>query len=824
MGLLAVAVPVIVHLLNKRTAKVVEWGAMRFLLDTLMRRRRRILLEEMLLLACRCLLVALLVLALARPFIPEGSRVPWPIVLPLVLLAITLFAVNFALWRYPKWRRRVVALALLAALLGAGAILAERWLNLRRFGADPARDVALIIDGSTSMTMDVAGRTNFDRALEEARRLIEHAPRGTAFSLVLGGPTPIVATPAPVSDRAQLYRHLDGLRPALGTMQTLDAVGAALMTLAEGHRSARQIVVISDGQRHGWGMDRLEDWRLAGAAFQRFPSPPQLLLRRLELPTSIRNVAVVDLSLSRAVVGVDRDVRIHVAVHNTGTESVTPQALHLRVGDERLSDFSLGQIDPGAERRVSFLHRFHAPGAHVIEAALEVDDEMAADNTMRRAMQVVERVPVLVVDGSSARRFAQRAGGYVTAALAPEQRQVPAEPPAGMDRPEHLLAPEWIEASALPARDSFDAYALVVLADVRSLPSSTRDRLADYVRAGGSLMALHGTRSDSEFYNSWQAGAETFLPFPLQTLEAPGEGESLGFDLATFEHTALQGLRDDTDMARTVLGPYWRFGEAETSAGRVGARLSNGLPWLGEVRRGRGRALQIATALDGSAGNLVAQRSFVPLVHALTYHLTRSVAAPLDLDPARTHTLRLPLAEAKPEDEEGVAGFWTAGLPAEVQGPDDARFAAEFFSAGDGLALRIERRLSPGLYEVSVPEALSALLTPVMHPERHTLPFTIRADQRASLLQPLTGRDIDRIRPYLDFMVADNSEDAVRVLTGQAFGRELWRILAVAAVLLVVAETALTRWIAIQRRVGEKDPVEFDAKPSLASMGSGQRQ
>ena len=85
-GLLATLVPIILHILNRRHAKDVEWGAMQFLLGSLVNRRRRILLEEMMLLAMRCLLMALIVLAIAQPIVPANSRIPWILVLPLILL------------------------------------------------------------------------------------------------------------------------------------------------------------------------------------------------------------------------------------------------------------------------------------------------------------------------------------------------------------------------------------------------------------------------------------------------------------------------------------------------------------------------------------------------------------------------------------------------------------------------------------------------------------------------------------------------------------------------------------------------------------------
>ncbi|HEX8203657.1 MAG TPA: BatA domain-containing protein, partial [Isosphaeraceae bacterium] len=67
LGLLGMAIPVIIHLLNRRRAVVVDWGAMQFL-ELGRRARRRINLTELLLMAGRMLLLGLVALALARPF------------------------------------------------------------------------------------------------------------------------------------------------------------------------------------------------------------------------------------------------------------------------------------------------------------------------------------------------------------------------------------------------------------------------------------------------------------------------------------------------------------------------------------------------------------------------------------------------------------------------------------------------------------------------------------------------------------------------------------------------------------------------------------
>src|SRR5258706_11519662 len=71
IGLAGVAIPIIIHLLNRRRYDVVDWGAMQFL-QISETTRRRLLIEEILLMALRMLLIAIMVLAMAAPFIPSS--------------------------------------------------------------------------------------------------------------------------------------------------------------------------------------------------------------------------------------------------------------------------------------------------------------------------------------------------------------------------------------------------------------------------------------------------------------------------------------------------------------------------------------------------------------------------------------------------------------------------------------------------------------------------------------------------------------------------------------------------------------------------------
>src|SRR5216110_2029581 len=66
-GILLASVPVIIHILNRRRFKIVNWAAMEFLLRAMRKNRRRLRFEQWLLLAVRCCVLLLVATALARP-------------------------------------------------------------------------------------------------------------------------------------------------------------------------------------------------------------------------------------------------------------------------------------------------------------------------------------------------------------------------------------------------------------------------------------------------------------------------------------------------------------------------------------------------------------------------------------------------------------------------------------------------------------------------------------------------------------------------------------------------------------------------------------
>jgi hypothetical protein len=974
LGLLAIAIPIIIQLLTRRTQKKIMWGAFIFIKDSMKKRRKRVLLEEILLLACRCLIPALLALGFARPFIQPNSSIPWVVVMPIILLAIALLGISFALWNYPKWRKRAMTLAIVLLSLASIAILFERKLNLKRFGRGAAKDVVLVIDGSASMSMLSDGESNFEHAKAEARKYIEEAPRGTSFSIILGGPVAQVLNPVPIEDKRVLLDTLERVHITDGTMQIMHTLTSAAVTLASGHNAVKQIIIIGDGQVEGWNIESTERWQTIKQIFSTLPMEPTVIWRTLPLPVSIRNLAVSNISLSRNVIGTDRQVRIQVTVVNSGSEAVTPENVTLSIGTKVIKASEMRQLEPGASQTFNFDHTFETSGATIITAKIVANDDLPSDDTFRYVVPVMDNLKVLVVDGTPSPDVFKRGSTFISLALRPEMAKLAA---AALNKTpdeerDFLLETTVKDFSQLNAIPNFDIYSVVILANVPKMSEDVLNRLSSYVARGGGLLVLPGARADKNLYNKWLFNGTSVLPLKLGQWKKPEaipvvvdnenaeanaankqKVESIHIDTFSFAHDSLRKLRYRNDLMAVSPLFYWELEQGISGEEYVAARFSNEMPFIAIKQLERGTVALSAIPFDTSVSEIVAKKTFVPMVHEIVYHLARPISPELNTIPSDSATLLLsPQLSASVANSEGGDGYGLVGqyypnknfsgvpvkridnnlnlnfgnnspikgigndqfsvewvgtitpketsgyvfnlhaddraqlfvqtqsgeftelinvncaeressvvylkqgvsypirirlaeetqeafmrlrwrkqngsleaIPSELLSPAVVRgagmgdivevkdpfgdiFHAEVFQSDNGMVLGVSRSLMPGLYTVTVPESLKTFLGSIVT-EENTIIFSVEAGVAESHMESINLEQTELLTNYIILSVATKEDDVHKAIMGQAFGKEIWRILAIAAFLFLIAEVILTRWIAIQRRTGEKIDVDF---------------
>jgi hypothetical protein len=136
-----------------------------------------------------------------------------------------------------------------------------------------------------------------------------------------------------------------------------------------------------------------------------------------------------------------------------------------------------------------------------------------------------------------------------------------------------------------------------------------------------------------------------------------------------------------------------------------------------------------------------------------------------------------------------------------------------------GRELRIDGPSVPGLYQVKLSPELRETIAPGTDP----LPLVVRGDIAESRMESLNEEDFTQLRARTDVILPKTTEDILAVLSGKGFGREITRTVAIAALILLMLETALARWVSRSRRAGDDLRVEFGDSSPIAMEKGGWR-
>ncbi len=190
-GLLAVAIPILVHLVQRERRRVVPFPSLMFLAKIPAETVRRRALRHWLLLGLRIAAIVALVLAFARPYVPG------------------------------------------ATVAAAGG-----------------RDVVVLLDVSASLQYG----DRWSRAADAARRAIRSLRPGDRGTLVLFD-SEVEVGPRATSDTSALLAALDRAAPSAAATRLGPALRAAAGLLEASSQARREVVLISDLQRTAWHAD-----------------------------------------------------------------------------------------------------------------------------------------------------------------------------------------------------------------------------------------------------------------------------------------------------------------------------------------------------------------------------------------------------------------------------------------------------------------------------------------------------------------------------------------------------------------------------------------
>ena len=526
-GALAAAGPVLIHLLNRRRFKTVNWAAMDFLREALERNRKILHFRDILLLALRILAVVLFGLMMARPYVKSATASAiWQSALFVLSLMFTFgLAIGWATASEGK-RKKLLGSGLLLGLLVSGFQLfgmarrsstaAESRLSTRI----PLHAV-LVVDNSRSMGVEALGATMLDRAKRKAAEFIDSLPLESRISVI-----PLAGSEDPYTLDA--YRNKEDARRALERIRLVDTEGSIRAGLEEAEQACRQttdppskrVVLLTDLQESSW---------------QSMPSPE--LLKQLAgmqivnvATTQAQNVWVSGLHIEDGLTSAEVPCRLLARLNASpfepaSADALSPQSFEVQVKlliDEVEVASQAMEMTSGQEREIEFLHQFDvAPdplrpdwtGVTIVAQPEQASvDQLAEDNRQQIVVPVVASLPVVFIDqyGDEENLEQNRIGE--TYAL----RHLLA-PRSSVDNSQRRLIHTVHLRPDQVTQEILETARLVIIAGLEKPDESTISLIHDYVQQGGPLVVLAGGHFDPVAWTerAWRSG-QGILPVPLE--------------------------------------------------------------------------------------------------------------------------------------------------------------------------------------------------------------------------------------------------------------------------------------------------------------------
>jgi len=762
-GSLAVASPIIIHLLSKRRFRTVDWAAMEFLLEAERRNRRRIRLENLLLLLLRCLAVLFLALLVARVFLaPTG------------LAARVIESARF---------ERIVVLddsPSMEAPVGPHSVFDEAKDGLVEFVRRTARqrpgDTLTLITTSRPDRPILSGQFLSDGKADAVCRTIESlevSDRSAAFDMVLVGLEAMLGTPRGNLNREVVvltdFRRRDWQVPPAGS------AGADASPAPAGEPPPAEAPLPP-------APDAPAETPAEPSEGSRGPGLPGLLKRvadRLEGLTIVNvggkqaaNLAVTGVTVRDKTIVAGVPVRFDVTVANYGPVDVTDAEVTLTAGAAVPLRSPPLEVPAGRHASVPFTFTFAEPEATGVRAETGAD-AVPRDNVRYFAAQVHRGVPVLIVDGEPSSEYGDAEAFYLERALAP-----PGEIASGNDV--RVVTENQFEDMLL------DEYQVIVLANVYRVTDGRASALKDWVRGGGGLLVFLGDQVDEMVYNEKLAGEAGLFPLALEAIRGDAtESRWVHLNPEAVNHPVLEVFAgaENPFLSRVKFFRWWGATVPEellaSGQARVLATFSDAdaSPAIVEQRVGDGRVLVCTSAADAEWSNWPADPSYLVTVLEMMRYAERpmtgetglAVGTPirLDIDPARY---------AGEVVVEGPGGGERVSVQA-VPTADPTRLRLTYEDTDSRGFYRLRLRTHEGeedarLFAANV-EATEGDLTP--------------ADTEA-LRQALEGANV-RLLEGRDYMAEGPS----------GARSELWRPLLIALLVVLFAEQVLAWWFGKRR-------------------------
>lgn len=313
IGLLAGAIPIIIHLITRQKVKTVNFSTLRFLKELKNQQIRRLKIRQILLLILRTLIILLLVFAFARPT--------------------------------------------LKGRFGSGVHSSAK------------TTAVLVMDNSQSMGVEVGGQTLFDIAKQRAQEIENLFSIGDEiYGLFASTGT------YPIFDGAKYdFKTVTKIVQKLKTSQNSTDLDAALIKakeiLQQSTNINKEIYLISDLQRAGFqNIENLVLPLLQNQGIKVFTIPIQA--------RQVSNLAITDVKPASQIIEQGKVFELEATIKNSGAKAERNKLVQIFIDDKRAGQATLN-IEPGKSQTTKFRVVPQRTGLITGSVLLEDDDLFA---------------------------------------------------------------------------------------------------------------------------------------------------------------------------------------------------------------------------------------------------------------------------------------------------------------------------------------------------------------------------------------------------------------------------------------------------------------
>ena len=778
LGVLTALVPLVIHLFNRSRFKVIKWGATHLLESVLRKNRKQIQLEQWIILIIRCLIPALLALALARLVVMDWNSFLFFLLLPLAAL-IFLIMVAFTRKTRLLWGLLCIA-CLLGTALGALGLLPQ-WGKEKKLtaasGDVPASTVILLDDSLSMNAVD-----SFSKAQSFITGFLGNMHQQSETSIIQLGGTPVPIFEKPTSDYHALGSRTENLDAESDRISLLAGLDQSVSISAEGKNLKREIILLSDFRKQDW-----QNWDIIATQSLRerlLALPNNPVFTWIDLGKEAKkNLTVESLVLSSHTVGVDHPVGIRVTVRNFSEESFEGN-LQVRLFadlNETAIDEAVLSVGPNASAQVGFTHRFKTAGPKVLHAEIQVADDLPEDNRRSAAVNVIEQINVLVVDGDPSQEWLRGETDFIKLALTPFEESVPKNTLPKLGQMKDLIQADIVSIDQIDTKKFLDEYSFVVLANLKKLTTKKAKEIEIFAENGGGVLICSGNRMDLDWYNEvWGPKGSSFLPMPISGTKGNPLNE-LSFTRISssyFDHPALSMFNDPRNgsLAEAQIKRWILLDESTTRKDpsvTILARLTNSQPILTEKKFGKGVVMLWGTSIDTDWTNLPAKPSYLPFVQQLASYLSEKVLPPRTIDAGRTITHYVTEAD---QDSTFMLKL-----------PDGTVRKLTPFERKDRYVLEFMDTRLPGIYEMKNENNIVAKFV--------VIPSLSESDLEKAQEEQIisTAESLSDQITHLDGTDGEGWKSYLKMDAERKFGRETWQILLLVVIGLIFAEIVLLR-------------------------------